>query len=122
MKKILMLFFITLSISPIAIAGQIFGNITLRGHPPTSKPERAPTPPPPVQSTVIIKCAHQVYNTITSIPGAYNIKVSETGRCVLTVNYDQQSPSIDINSISGQSARYDLEIRKDGTVYTLIRK
>ena len=122
MKKILMLFFITLSISPIAIAGQVFGNITLSGHPSKKEQDRATTTPPPVQSQVIITCGENVHKTTTSIPGAYNIKFSETGRCVLTVNYDQQSPSININSISGQSVRYDLELRKVGTVYTLIRK
>ncbi len=71
--------------------------------------------------TIDLVISKKTYSTQTDAYGSYRLFVPEKGRCVLKVQYKNQSLSLDAFSYD-KSTRYDLEvISKDGK-FSLKRK
>ncbi len=92
-----------------AFAGKIYGSITEGGK------------PVPQGVKVEVTCGTNNYGAQTDGYGAFNVFAAEKGKCLLKVSYQNQTPSIEINSFEN-SVQYDLILEKQGAQYTLKRK
>jgi hypothetical protein len=92
-----------------AFAGKINGSITEAGKPVAQGVK------------VDVTCGSNNYSAQTDANGAYSLFAMAQGKCVLKVNYQGQTPSIEINSFEG-SVQYDLALEKQGGQYSLKRK
>lgn len=101
-----------------ASAGRIFGDIKLDGKPVpagiTLKIALAPpvsAPGAELKPTTIV-----ADSTVTDKFGSYKLTVKEEGKCILTLVYEKQAPTLEIFSYK-DATRYDLILeKKDGTL------
>jgi hypothetical protein len=98
-----------LVMTPVALAGNIYGTISDGAK------------PLPQGVKIEVTCGANKYEGTTDASGAYKMFVKDQGRCVLTLAYQGQSPSLAINSYEG-SVQYDLVLEKQGTQFALKRK
>ena len=109
MRVKLVLLLVFLSFSVRAFAGKIYGSISEGGK-------------PVAQGVKLdVTCGTNTYSAQTDQHGSFNLFAKDSGKCKLTVFYQNQMPSMDINSFDG-SVQYDLILEKQGTQYTLKRK
>jgi len=103
MRNIVPLLVIAALASGPALAGEVYGKI-VEGS--TSVGEAA---------TVEAKCGEKAYPAVkTDKSGSYHLVVNETGKCAMTVNYKEQSASLEIASYD-DAVQYDLVLEtKDG--------
>ena len=109
MKLKCALFLLFLGITTQAFAGKIYGSITEGGKPVAQGIK------------VEVTCGSNPYSAQTDAYGAFNLFAKDTGKCVLKVAYQGQTPSIEINSFEN-AVQYDLILEKQGNQYTLKRK
>ena len=109
MRRAYLLLAFILGMAPLAFAGKIYGGITENG--------KAVAPGVKVE----VACGPKNYSAQTDAYGSFRLFVAEKGKCTLTVHYQQQSPSLEINSYEG-SVQYDLVLEKKGGQYALRRK
>ena len=109
MTRACILSLLILGFTAQAYAGKIYGSITEGGKPLGQGIK------------VEIVCGTNNYSAQTDGYGAFNIFASEKGKCLLKVSYQNQTPSIEVNSYDG-SVQYDLILEKQGAQYTLKRK
>jgi len=109
MKRECILVLLILAFAAQAFAGKIYGSITEGGK------------PIPQGIKVEVACGSNNYSAQTDAYGAFNVFAMDTGKCVLKVSYQNQTPSIEVNSYEG-SVQYDLLLEKQGNQYTLKRK
>src|SRR5262245_44437135 len=109
MKIALTLVILMLAFTVLAIAGNVYGSITENGK------------PVPQGVKLEVMCGANKYNAETDANGSYKLFVKDQGKCKLTVAYQNQSASMDINSFEG-AVQYDLILEKQGAAYTLKRK
>ncbi len=105
MKSTMMLAILLLLTSTTAAAGEIFGTLSegTKGIDAGVK--------------VQISIAQKTYQAETDKFGSYRVIVKETGKCTLTVYYEDQSPSFQLVSYD-KARRYDLILEtKDGSYY-----
>ena len=109
MKRALILVLFVLGLTSLAHAGKIYGSVTEGGKPvaPGTKVE--------------VTCGANNYAAQTDAYGSFKLFVPDKGKCLLKVNHQGQTPSIEINSYEG-SVQYDLILEKSGAQYTLRRK
>ncbi len=106
-----------------ATAGRIFGDIKLDGKPvpaglpvkialapPASAPGAKPAPAPIVADS-----------TVTDKFGSYKLTVKEEGKCIVTLVYEKQIPTLEVFSYK-DATRYDLILEKKDGKLTLRRK
>jgi hypothetical protein len=106
-KCILLLLFLGFTVR--AFAGKIYGSISEGGK-------------PVAQGVKLeVTCGANNYSAQTDTYGAFNLFSKDTGKCVLKVLYQGQTPTIEISSYDG-SVQYDLVLEKQGSQYTLKRK
>ena len=109
MKIVLSSFILIVLFASAASAGNVYGTVTENGK-------------AVAQGVKLeVTCAGNKYDAQTDASGAFKMFVKDQGKCSLTVAYQGQSPSIDINSFEG-SVQYDLVLEKQGPQYTLKRK
>jgi hypothetical protein len=102
-----------------ALAGRIFGDITLDGKPlPAGVPVKIarvpgsgdkPTATPPADSTTTDKF------------GSYKLMMKEPGKCTLTIRYEKLIASLEVFSYK-EATRYDLVLEKKDGALSLRRK
>lgn len=93
----------------LAVAGNIYGSVTEGGK-------------PVAQGTKLeVTCGANKYGAETDGNGAFKLFAKDTGKCMLKVSYQGQSPTFEINSYEG-SVQYDLVLEKQGGQYILKRK
>ena len=109
MKRAYIFIVIILGFASQAVAGKIYGSITEGGKPVAQGVK------------VQVTCGSNNYDSQTDAYGAFNVFATDTGKCLLKVSYQGQTPSIEINSFDG-SVQYDLILEKQGAQYTLKRK
>src|SRR5207244_10121745 len=95
MKTIATLLLLTLLAPASVSAGELYGTIT-DGDKSVGSGVK-----------IEIKSAGNSYRTETDKYGAYRVLVREKGKCSIKVNYQSQSPSIDVFSYD-KSVRYNL--------------
>ena len=106
-----------------ASAGRIFGDIKLDGKPvpagltvkiavapPASAPGAKPAPAPIVADTAV-----------TDKFGSYKLTVKHEGKCILTLVYEKQTPTLEVFSYK-DATRYDLILEKKDGKLSLRRK
>ena len=91
------------SLATVAVAGEIYGKVTLNG---AAVGEGA---------TVAARCGTQVYPAVkTDRTGTYNLVVAETGKCTLTVTHQGKTATVDVASYE-DAAQADIVLElKDG--------
>lgn len=123
MRRLILVLAITaLSVSQL-FAARIFGDIKMGDKPVAegikitiSAPLKAAEAGKPAPTPVVADTA------LTDKFGAYRLNVKEEGKCVLTVQIEKQTPSIEVVSYAN-ATRYDLMLEKDKDgKYTLKRK
>ena len=92
-----------------AFAGKIYGSITESGKPVGQGVK------------VEVVCGTNNYAAQTDAYGAFNLFATDKGKCLLKVSYQNQTPSMEVNSYEG-SVQYDLILEKQGDQYMLKRK
>ena len=107
--KYILFLALVLGFTTSALAGKIHGSISEGGKPVAQGVK------------VDVTCGANNYNAQTDNYGAFNLFAKDTGKCVLKVTYQGQTPSIDVNSYDN-SVQYDLVLEKQGAQYTLKRK
>ena len=100
---------LTLGFAGQAFAGKIYGSITEGGKPVAQGVK------------VEVTCGANNYAGQTDAYGAFNLFAKDNGKCQLKVAYQNQTPSIEVNSYDG-SVQYDLVLEKQGNQYALKRK
>ena len=76
-----------IALSSVAEAGEIFGKINLNG---AAVGEGV---------TVAARCGEKVYPAVkTDRTGTYNLVVTETGRCTLTITHQGKTATVDVAS------------------------
>ena len=76
-----------IALSSVAEAGEIFGKINLNG---AAVGEGV---------TVAARCGEKVYPAVkTDRTGTYNLVVTETGKCTLTITYQGKTATVDVAS------------------------
>jgi len=109
MRRHMLVLLLTLGWAVQAFAGKIYGSITEGGK-------------PVAQGVKIeVTCGSDNYSAQTDAYGAFNLFAMAQGKCLLKVNYQGQTPSIEISSYES-SVQYDLILEKQGNQYTLKRK
>jgi len=103
------LFLLVLGFAAPAFAGKIYGSI-LEGGKPVAQGVK-----------LEVTCGANNYSAQTDTYGAFNLFAKESGKCLLKVSYQGQTPSLEINSYEG-SVQYDLILEKQGAQYILKRK
>jgi hypothetical protein len=106
-----------------AFAGRIFGDIKMDGKPvpagiklkialapPVDAPGAGPKPAPIV-----------VDSTVTDKFGSYKLTVKVEGKCLLTLVYEEQAPTLEVFSYKDPT-RYDLILEKKDGTFSLRRK
>jgi hypothetical protein len=99
-----------------ASAGRIFGDIKLDGKPVPAgiSLNIAVVPPPGVQGVASDSATIVADSTTTDKFGSYKLNVKKEGRCVLTLLYGKQAPTLEVFSYK-DATRYDLVLEnKDG--------
>jgi hypothetical protein len=123
MRRLILVLAITaLSVSQL-FAARIFGDIKMGDKPVAegikvtiSAPLKAAEAGKPVPTPVVADTA------MTDKFGAYRLNVKEEGKCILTVQIEKQTPTIEVVSYAN-ATRYDLMLEKDKDgKYTLKRK
>ncbi len=109
MRRACLILSLILGIAGPAFAGKIYGTLT-EGGKPVAKDVK-----------VEVACGDKKYPAQTDAYGAFRLFAPEKGKCTLKVFYQQQSPSLEINSYEG-SVQYDLILEKKDGQYTLRRK
>lgn len=100
-----------------AAAGRILGDIKLDGKP-VAEGVRVRITLAPAEG----KASPAVLDSVvTDKFGAYKLSVKPEGKCVLTVLYDKQAPTIEVFSYS-EATRYDLILEKKDGKLSLRRK
>jgi hypothetical protein len=92
-----------------AFAGKIYGSITEGGKPLAQGVK------------VEVTCGEETHSAQTDAYGAFNLFAKAQGKCTLKLAYQDQTPSIAVNSFEG-SVQYDLLLEKQNGQYTLKRK
>lgn len=99
MKTTAVLLLLMALLSPVVLAGEIYGTIKRGGR--------------PIEAMVMVKIkmisTQRTDSTWTDKTGFYRIQLQGTGACILTVNYKKQSPSIQIYSYNNPK-RYNLAL------------
>lgn len=85
----------------LALAGGIYGRISVEGH--------GPNQPVPIEVTA----SGQRYTAQTDNDGAYSLYVPVKGACKFTVTYKGQTPSAEVHSYDS-SVRYDFVLVNQG--------
>jgi hypothetical protein len=106
-----------------AFAGRIFGDIKLDGKPvpagirlkialaaPAGAPGAQPKP-----ATIVAD------STVTDKFGSYKLTVKAQGKCILTLVYEKQAPTLEVFSYKDPT-RYDLILEKKDGKLSLRRK
>jgi len=105
---------------PAALAGRVFGDVTLGGKPlPAGVPvkitrllvEAGKAKPAPAVAD----------STTTDKFGSYKLMVKEPGKCLLVIQYEKQTASLEVFSYK-EATRYDLVLEKKDGALTLRRK
>ena len=109
MKRALMLGLLMMTLTTPALAGKIYGSVSEGGKPVAQGVK------------VEVTCGANNYAAQTDAYGSFKFFVPDKGKCLLKVNHQGQTPSIEINSYEG-SVQYDLILEKSGAQYTLRRK
>jgi hypothetical protein len=109
MRREYMLAVLVFAFAGEALAGKIYGSITEGGKPIAQGVK------------VEVSCGTNNYAAQTDAYGAFNIFATDKGKCLLKVAYQNQAPSIEVNSYDN-SIQYDLILEKQGDQYTLKRK
>jgi hypothetical protein len=106
-----------------AFAGRIFGDITLEGKPlPAGIMLKIALAPPRSSPGSELKLASVlVDSTATDQFGSYKLTVKAEGKCILTLLYEKQAPTLEVFSYQ-DAMRYDLILEKKGGTYSLKRK
>ena len=108
MKRMALLAFL-LSAASVAAAAEIHGTVSDAGK--------------PVPKGVALKldCGGTSAQASTDEFGSYSLKLSATGECRLTVDYQGVSGTLTV-SVYDRPSRYDLAVSKDGGKLVLTRK
>ena len=109
MRRAYVLLLLIPGFTTLAFGGKIYGSITEGGKPVAQGVK------------VEVTCGANNNPAQTDAYGSFNLFVEDKGKCLLKVNYQGQTPSIEINSYQG-SVQYDLILEKQGGQYTLKRK
>ena len=109
MKRACVLILLILGWAVTAYAGKIYGSVSEGGKPVAQGVK------------VEVTCGANNYAAQTDAYGSFKFFVPDKGKCLLKVNHQGQTPSIEINSYEG-SVQYDLILEKSGAQYTLRRK
>ena len=106
-----------------ASAGRIFGDIKLDGKPvPAGLPVKIAVAPPAAPRGAKPRPASIVADsTITDKVGSYKLTVKEEGKCILTLVYEKQAPTLEVFSYK-DATRYDLVLEKKDGKLSLRRK
>jgi hypothetical protein len=106
-----------------ASAGRIFGDIKLDGKPvPAGLTVKISVAPPVSDTTAKPKSAPIVVDTtLTDKFGSYKLTVKQEGKCVLTLVYEKQAPTLEVFSYK-EATRYDLILEKKDGKLSLRRK
>jgi len=109
-----------------ALAGKIFGDIKLDGKPvPAGLPLIIAVAPPAgdeAAKTAKAKPAPVMADSAaTDKFGSYKVNVKGEGKCILTLLYDKQAPTLEVFSYK-EATRYDLILEKKDGKYSLRRK
>ncbi len=123
MTRVLLIATITLLAAAPLFAGKIFGDIKLGDKPVAegikltiSAPVKAAEAGKPAPTPAVADSG------VTDKFGAYRLNVKEEGKCILTVQIEKQSPSLEVFS-HANATRYDLVLEKDKDgKYSLKRK
>ena len=102
-----------------ASAGRIFGDIKLDGKPvPAGITLKIAFAPPVSAPSAELKPTTIVADsTVTDKFGSYKLTVKEEGKCILTLVYEKQAPTLEVFSYK-DATRYDLILEKrDGTLF-----
>jgi hypothetical protein len=102
MKRIACGFALLVALSTAALAGEIYGKLTVGGKPAEG-------------ATVQVKCGSNNYGPATADKsGTYHLVAAATGKCTLTVTHEKLTGSIEIASYD-DAAQVDLILEaKDG--------
>lgn len=106
MKSLIVTALVLTAVPSLAVAGEIYGTIKEQGKPMKDG----------VKVTVV--CAGKSAAGETDKYGAYRLFAQEEGKCTLTVQVGDESPSTTIHSFA-DSARYNLVLEKKDGKYTL---
>ncbi len=101
-----------------ASAGRIFGDIKLDGKPVPAgiTLKIALAPPVSAPGTELNPATIVADSTVTDKFGSYKLTVKEEGKCILTLVYEKQAPTLEVFSYK-DATRYDLILeKKDGTL------
>jgi hypothetical protein len=101
-----------------ASAGRIFGDITLDGKPVSAgiTLKIALAPPANAPGAELKPATVVADSTVTDKFGSYKLTVKGEGKCILTLVYEKQAPTLEIFSYK-DATRYDLILeKKDGTL------
>ena len=109
MSRISIYVLLILSLAWPSFAGNIYGSIAEAGKPVAQGVK------------ITVTCGAKDYSADTDAHGSFKLFVADKGKCVLKVNYQGQSPTLEVNSYDG-SVQYDLLLEKTGNQYTLKRK
>ena len=109
MRRVFIVLMLLLGFTAEVLAGKIYGSITEGGKPVAQGVK------------VEVSCGTNNYTAQTDAYGAFNVFAMDQGKCVIKVSYQNQTPSLEINSYEG-SVQYDLILEKQGAQYTLKRK
>ena len=108
-----------------ASAGRIFGDIKTDGKPvPAGLKVKIAVMAPADTSAAKAKLKASptvVDSTVTDKFGSYKLAVKQTGKCVLTLQYEKQTLSLDVFSYK-EATRYDLLLEKKEGKLSLRRK
>lgn len=103
--RFLLVFLAGMALVGVDRRGEIYGTVRL-GKQPLAGAE------------VTVTTASGAVSDTTDKFGAYRLFVKETGKCVLTVRYKNQAPTLEIVSV-GDAVRYRLVLEAANGKYTL---
>ena|SRR2546423_6928267 len=109
MKAIPLVLLVLLSLATSAWAGEIYGTIKEGGRPLKKAPVEIKTP------------NNKAYPGSTDDFGNYRITVAESGKCTITVEFNKQPATGQVQSYP-TPVRFDLLVEKSGDGYSLKRQ
>jgi hypothetical protein len=123
MTRIALTAFIVLTSATSLLAGKIFGDIKLGDKPiPEGAKITITAPIKPAEAGKPTVTPSVVDSGVTDKFGAYRLNVKEEGKCILSVQIEKQTASLEVFS-NANATRYDLVLEKDKDgKYTLKRK
>ena len=106
-----------------ASAGRIFGDIKMDGKPVPAgiTLKIAPAPPASAPGAELKPTTIVADSTVTDKFGSYKLTVKGEGKCILTLVYEKQAPTLEVFSYK-DATRYDLVIEKKDGKLSLRRK